>query len=331
MDRASILAVRNLSVHYRTDRGNLPALRGVDLEIGAGRVVGVVGESGCGKSTLLSALLRLPNDPGTISGGSIEFEGRELLALPRAEMRALLGDRLAVIFQDPTASLHPVLTLGAQMVDVQHRAAATRREKRRRAAAMLARVGIADAEAVLDRYAHELSGGMRQRVAIAMAMLSRPALLIADEPTAALDTTTKAQIIALIRELQEEAGCAVLLVSHHLGAIARLCDEVVVMYAGEVVERAAVRELFRRPSHPYTRALLECDPSRPAVSGHQRGRLPTIPGTLPDLHALGPGCVFASRCPEALERCRLEAPPWRSLSGSHGANCHLLALEEGPA
>ena len=245
-------------------------------------------------------------------------------------MRALRGDRLAVIFQDPTAALHPVLSIGAQMLDVQHRSGASRGAKLERAAAMLQRVGIADAQASLERYSHQLSGGMRQRVAIAMALLSRPALLIADEPTSALDATTRAQILALLRELQEEVGCAVLYVSHHLGEIAQICDDVVVMYAGEVVERASVRELFAGPAHPYTRALLECDPARHA-SGHA-GRdarpLATIPGSVPDLVEVPAGCVFAPRCPRVFARCLEDVPRLRRvdcgpMATERQAACHL--------
>ncbi|HVS66166.1 MAG TPA: ABC transporter ATP-binding protein [Thermoanaerobaculia bacterium] len=302
---APALAIRGLSVEYRTDRGRLRALRDIELEIAPGRVLGVVGESGCGKSTLIASVLRLPAANAEVTAGSIRLEGRELLELSEREMRALRGDRVAVVFQDPTAALHPVLSIGAQMLDVQHRSSASRREKLERAAAMLVRVGIADARTSLERHCHQLSGGMRQRVAIAMALLARPALLIADEPTSALDATTKAQILALLRELQEEVGCAVLFVSHHLGEIAQICDDVVVIYAGEVVERASVRELFARAAHPYTRALLECDPAR-----RRRGErvLPTIPGSVPDLVELPSGCAFASRCPEVFDRCRREVP-----------------------
>jgi oligopeptide/dipeptide ABC transporter ATP-binding protein len=246
-------------------------------------------------------------------------------------MRALRGDRMAAIFQDPTAALHPVLSIGAQMVDVQHRSTVSRREKRDRAAAMLARVGIADARPSLDRYCHQFSGGMRQRVAIAMALLSRPALLIADEPTSALDTTTRAQILALLRELQEEIGCAVLYVSHHLGEIAQISDEVVVMYAGEVVERAGVRQLFAGPAHPYSRALLDCDPARHdrLDPGRSHPHLPTIPGSLPDLVDLPRGCVFAPRCPAVFARCHEELPRRREVAREHTAACHLAEPAEG--
>jgi oligopeptide/dipeptide ABC transporter ATP-binding protein len=229
-----------------------------------------------------------------------------------------------------------VLSIGAQMLDVQHRSTASRREKRERAAAMLSRVGIPDAPASLERYCHQLSGGMRQRVAIAMALLSRPALLIADEPTSALDTTTRAQILALLRALQEEIGCAVLYVSHHLGEIAQICDDVVVMYAGEVVERASVRRLFTVPAHPYSRALLECDPARHERPDPGRGdpgrahpHLPTIPGSIPHLVDLPRGCVFAPRCPAVFARCHEEAPRQREVAPEHTAACHLTEAPEG--
>jgi oligopeptide/dipeptide ABC transporter ATP-binding protein len=325
---AHALSVRGLEVEYRTERGALRALRRVDLEIAPGRVLGLVGESGCGKSTLIGALLGLLAPNASVTGGSIRLEGRELLGMSEREMRALRGDRLAVVFQDPNAALHPVLSIGAQMLDVQHRSGASRRVKRERAAAMLRRVGIADAEASLGRFSHQLSGGMRQRVAIAMALLSKPALLVADEPTSALDTTTQAQILALLRELQEEVECAVLFASHHLSAIAQLCGDVVVMYAGEVVERAGVRELFAHAAHPYTRALLECDPAR-----HERGarHLPTIPGSIPDLVELPRGCVFASRCPEAFDRCRSEVPDRHEVAPDQRASCHLVERGAGGA
>jgi len=317
------LSVRDLEVVYHTDRGPLPALRRVDLEIAAGTVMGVVGESGCGKSTLIGAVLGLLAANASVRSGSIRLDHRELVGLSEREMRGLRGDAVAVIFQDPTAALHPVLTIGAQMLDVQHRSTADRREKLERAATMLARVGIADARASLDRYCHQLSGGMRQRVAIAMALLSRPALLIADEPTSALDATTRAQILALLRELQEEIGCAVLYVSHHLGEIAQICDDVVVMYAGEVVERASVRQLFAGPAHPYARALVECDPARhERVDPHPH--LPTISGSVPDLVELPRGCVFAPRCPAVFARCREEAPRRRDVGPDHTAACHLI-------
>jgi peptide/nickel transport system ATP-binding protein len=321
------LSVRDLEVVYETERGVLAALRRVDLEIAAGKVMGLVGESGCGKSTLIGAVLGLLAPNASIASGSIRLEGRELVGASERALRALRGDRMAVIFQDPTAALHPVLSLGAQMLDVQHRVTAGRREKLERAAAMLARVGIADAQASLERYCHQLSGGMRQRVAIAMALLSRPGLLIADEPTSALDATTRAQILALLRELQQEIGCAVLYVSHHLGEIAQICDDVVVMYAGEVVERASVRQLFASPAHPYSQALLDCDPAR--HDRQSQRRLSTIPGLVPDLIELPRGCVFAPRCPAAFARCRDEVPRPSVVASDHTAACHLVESAEG--
>lgn len=321
------LSVRDLQVVYQTARGPLAALRRVDLEIAAGTVMGVVGESGCGKSTLIGAVLGLLAPTASVAGGSIRLEGHELVGASERELRKLRGDRMAVIFQDPTAALHPVLAIGAQMLDVQHRSSASRHDKLARAAAMLARVGLADPEMSLNRYCHQLSGGMRQRVAIAMALLSRPALLIADEPTSALDATTRAQILALLRELQQEIGCAVLYISHHLGEIAQICDDVVVMYAGEVVERAGVRQLFASPAHPYAQALLDCDPAR-----HERQTqrlLPTIPGLVPDLVTLPRGCVFAPRCPAAFARCRDEVPRPSVVASGHTAACHLIESAEG--
>lgn len=322
------LSVRDLEVVYDTERGPLAALRRVHLEIAPGKVMGLVGESGCGKSTLIGAVLGLLAANASIAGGSIRLEDRELVGASERELRALRGDRLAVIFQDPTAALHPVLSIGAQMLGVQHRSKASRREKRERAAAMLARVGIADARASLERYCHQLSGGMRQRVAIAMALLSQPALLIADEPTSALDTTTRAQILALLRELQEEVGCAVLYVSHHLGEIAQICDDVVVMYAGEVVERTSVRRLFTVPTHPYSQALLDCDPARHERPERSHPHLATISGMVPDLVELPRGCVFAPRCPAVFARCHEEAPRQHGVTPEHTAACHLAEPPE---
>jgi peptide/nickel transport system ATP-binding protein len=227
-----------------------------------------------------------------------------------------------MVFQDPMSTLNPVLSVGAQMIDVQFRHAdLARTEKRARALAMLKRVGIPDPERRIDDYPHQFSGGMRQRISIAMALMSRPDLLIADEPTTALDVTLEAQILDLLRDLRRDFAGAILLVSHHLGVVAEICDEVVVLYAGELVEQAPVAELFANPRHPYTRALLDCDPGRLAADAQS---FPTIPGRLPDLSAPRTACVFAARCPLAFERCRTEAPAVTTVGAGHHASCHLL-------
>ena len=314
-----VLDIQNLSVGYRTDSGLLQALRDVSLVVPEGKIVGIVGESGCGKSTLISAIIRLLAPNACVGEGAIRFKGSDLLALAPDEIRALRGDEIAMVFQDPMTSLNPVLTIARQMADVQHRSSSSRAEKRARSLMMLERVGIADPETQLDRYPHHLSGGMRQRVAIAMALMTEPSLLIADEPTTALDATLEVQIIHRLQELQSDIGCSILFISHHLGVIAELCDEVVVMYAGEVVESGTTRDVFLNPRHPYTEKLLECDPARIA---ERTRNLPVIKGSLPDLVTLPGGCIFRERCDQSFDRCEQERP---LLSGEgHRVACHLV-------
>ena len=260
---ANVLEVRDLSVQFRTPRGPVLALRKVSVDVPRGSIVGLVGESGSGKSTLALAVMRLMPANATISEGSLRFAGRDLLSLPASEMQRLRGDRISMVFQDPMTSLNPVRTIGMQMVDIQYRdRQMSQPDKRRKAAEMLRRVGIPDCERQLDRHPHQFSGGMRQRIAIAMGILEKPELLIADEPTTALDVTLEAQIVQLLRDLRGELNGSILFISHNLGIIAELCDYVVVLYAGEVVESGPVREIFYRPAHPYTQALLACDPAR---------------------------------------------------------------------
>jgi oligopeptide/dipeptide ABC transporter ATP-binding protein len=316
-----VLDVRGLTVSYRTPRGRVRALRNVDLTVPEGAIAGLVGESGCGKSTLLAALIGLLDANAEVEGGSIEFEGRDLLRLPPREVRALRGDRISMIFQDPMATLNPVLSIGRQMTDIQFRRRIGTAEKRRRAAEMLRRVGIADAESRLDTYPHQFSGGMCQRISIAMALQSEPSLLIADEPTSALDATLEVQILHRLRDLQASFGCSILFVSHHLGVIAELCDFVTVMYAGEVVEQGSVRDVFHHARHPYARKLLECDPAR---IKRRTAELPTVPGDIPDLTHLPEGCIFKDRCDLAFARCGLEATALRQIAEGHAAACHLL-------
>jgi len=313
-----ILDIRDLSVSYHTDLGLLHALRNIRLQIHAGRIVGIVGESGCGKSTLISAIIRLLAPNAKIDAGSILFRANDLLGLEPDAMRALRGDEISMVFQDPMTSLNPVLTIGRQMTDIQYRDNRSKAEKLARATRLLERVGIADPAEQLNRYPHHLSGGMRQRVAIAMALMVKPALLIADEPTTALDATLEVQIIQRLQQLQRDFGCAILFISHHLGVIAELCDEVVVMYAGEIVESGATRDVFLKPRHPYTRKLLECDPAR--IEQATRN-LPVIAGKLPDLVDLPDGCVFRSRCDVSIDLCSRERPP---LEGNdHCTACHV--------
>ena len=318
----NVLEVRDLTVGYRTPRGRVRALRDVNLDIPRGKVVGIVGESGCGKSTLLGAIIGLLDANAEVESGSIRFDGRDLLRLPEKDMRALRGDRISMIFQDPMTTLNPVLSIGSQMTDIQYRSKAGTAEKRKRAAAMLERVGIPDAANRLANFPHQFSGGMRQRIAIAMALQSEPDLLIADEPTTALDATLEVQILHRLRELQQSLQCSILFISHHLGVIAELCDEVSVMYAGEVVEQGSVRDIFHNARHPYARKLLECDPARIA---EKTANLPTIPGDIPDLVALPEGCIFQARCEQATARCASEVPARHRVGPGHSAACHLLA------
>ncbi len=316
----TLLEIENLSVDYETARGDLKALRDITFDIRKGEIVGIVGESGCGKSTLISSILRLTAPNTRFRLGEIRFKGQDLLQVPERRMRDLRGADISIIFQDPMQTHNPVLTIGQQMVDIQHRSKTSRQVKLANAAKMLGAVGIPDPEARLKQFPHEFSGGMRQRIAIAMALISEPDLLIADEPTTALDATLEVQIIERLQELQREFDCAILFISHHLGVIAELCDRVVVMYAGAVVESGEVREIFHNPKHPYTRRLIDCDP------GHIKERarvLPTIPGEVPDLANLPGGCIFRDRCDQAMPRCATDVPPLDRLKEGHHAACWL--------
>jgi oligopeptide/dipeptide ABC transporter ATP-binding protein len=316
-----VLEVDRLSVSYRTERGDLKALRNVSLQVPRGEIVGIVGESGCGKSTLISAMIRLLAPNAQLDSGEIRFRGENLLSLDMESMRALRGDELAMVFQDPMTSLNPVLSIGRQMRDIQYRLKESKADKNARSIRMLEKVGIPDPQARLRDFPHQLSGGMRQRVAIAMALMMKPSLLIADEPTTALDATLEVQIIHQLKALQAEIGCSILFISHHLGVIAELCDHVVVMYAGEVVETGSVREIFHSPSHPYTRMLLACDPG--GITERTKV-LPIIRGFLPDLVDLPAGCVYRDRCDMATEACAEQKPELKDLDGRKVA-CLLTA------
>ena len=320
---SSTLQIRDLSVSYATPKGQLQALRNVDFEVPEGSITGIVGESGCGKSTLISAIIQLLAPNASIDNGEVLLGGENLLGFSPAQMREYRGEKISAVFQDPMTSLNPILTIGRQLRDIQHRSKVANSEKRALSLEMLARVGLPDAEQQLKRYPHHLSGGMKQRVAIAMALMTEPGLLIADEPTTALDATLEVQIIHRLKELQRDFGCSILFISHHLGVIAELCDQVIVMYAGEVVECGATRDVFHRPSHPYTRRLLECDPAR---ISEKTSKLPVIEGNLPDLVELPPGCVFANRCNEVIDRCHSEHP--RLGGTNHRAACHLTGANQ---
>ena len=319
-----ILQIRDLSVSYNTARGPLQALRNVAISIHPGEIVGLVGESGCGKSTLMQSILGLLPNQAKVTSGAIGFAGQDLTTFSRRDMAKLLGDRISVVFQDPMSSLNPVLTIARQMIDIQFRSKSSKAQKRARAIEMLARVRIPDPASKIDRYPHEFSGGMRQRVAIAMALMVEPDLLIADEPTTALDATLEVATIDLLRELQQEIGCAILFITHHLGVVAELCDRINVMYAGEVVETGPVAAMFRAPQHPYTRLLFACDPAQIVEPTRH---LPTIGGRLPDLVDLPAGCIFAGRCPDRFDRCLTEVPGAWDAGASEHVRCHLAEPE----
>jgi oligopeptide/dipeptide ABC transporter ATP-binding protein len=317
----SVLAARDLSIDFLTPHGTVHALRSVSLEVPRGSIVGIVGESGSGKSTLALAAMGLLPENAVVRGGAIDFDGQNVLAMAPAQLRDLRGRRMSMVFQDPMTSLNPVLSIGTQMVDIQYQDRASTAEKRRKAAAILGRVGIPDPEQRLGRYPHEFSGGMRQRIAIAMGLLGNPELLIADEPTTALDVTLEAQIIHLLRELRRDFRGSIMFISHNLGLIAELCDHVVILYAGEVVEHGTVHDIFHRPKHPYTEALLVCDPAR---IHEVRRELPTIAGDVPNLLRVPEGCVFAPRCPKVFDRCRREPPADHPVGTTQAARCHLV-------
>lgn len=316
----TVLSIHNLNVTFSTEGGDLHALKDVSFDVPERRIVGIVGESGCGKSTLINAILGLLADNGRVSGGEILFQGRDLGRLDPRDMKALRGPQIATVFQDPMGALNPVISVGRQMTNIQYRSGLSKTEKAERAIAMLRRVRIPDPEAALARFPHQFSGGMKQRIAIAMALMMEPALLIADEPTTALDATLEVATIELLQELQAQIGCSVLFISHHLGVIAELCEDVVVMYAGEVVERGTTRQVFRSPRHPYTERLLDCDPAR---QSSRTRHLPTIPGEIPDLRDRPPGCIFAPRCHRRAPVCDTP-PPEVAVEAGHVARCHLV-------
>jgi oligopeptide/dipeptide ABC transporter ATP-binding protein len=318
----SLLSVDGLYVTYRTDRGMVPVVRDVSFHVDQGEILGIVGESGCGKSTLALALIRLLPDTAAITSGAIRLDGVDLASLDHRRLRELRGRRLAMIFQDPLTALNPTLRIGTQMGDAlrAHHPSMSRAERRRRAAETLRQVHLPDAEDRLNHLPHEFSGGMRQRIAIAMALSLTPDLLIADEPTSSLDVTLEQQILSLFREARDRWGTAVLMVSHDLEVVAGLCDRVIVMYAGQIVEHGPAEVLGDRGRHPYTRALVGArpDPSR-------RGEpLLTIPGRVPDPGSLPEGCVFERRCPHGQAVCRSVEPTLVD-----DVRCHAYARTPG--
>ena len=319
MAEAPVLEVRDLRTHFFTDDGVVKAVEGVSFEVREGETLGIVGESGCGKSvTSLSILRLIPSPPGRITGGEILFRGQDLLALSDPEMRKIRGNEISMIFQEPMTSLNPVYTCGDQIMEaVRLHQGVGKREAKARAIEMLHLVGIPSPEQRVDEYPHQLSGGMRQRVMIAMALSCHPSVLIADEPTTALDVTIQAQILELLNRLQEEMGMAILLITHDLGVVAETADRVAVMYAGQIVEYANVDRIFQAPRHPYTAGLLGSIPKL----GERRERLRVIPGSVPNPIDFPPACKFHPRCPVAIERSRCENPPLEEVAPGHWVRC----------
>ena len=320
-----LLRVRGLCVEFAGERGPLRALDGVDLDVAAGEIVGLVGESGSGKSVTALALLGLvPSPPGRVVAGDIELAGEDVRKMRGRALCRLRGGGIAMIFQEPMTALNPVFSIGSQLGAVLRRhQGLSRRQARDAAIDWLARVGIPSPQTRIDDYPHQLSGGMRQRVMIAMALSCRPRLIVADEPTTALDVTVQAQVLTLMTALVREEGAAMLLITHDLGVVAETCDRACVMYAGRIVEQAPVTDLFAAPRHPYTAGLLA---SVPRLRDERLPRLPTIPGVVPDLASLPPGCRFHDRCARVVPRCTEQAPPL--LGDTHRVACHV-PLEAG--
>jgi len=310
-----LLSVRNLIIEFSTRHGPVRAVDGISFDVYPNETLGIVGESGCGKTVTGLSLLRLiPTPPGRIVSGEILLQGRDLTKLSEQEMQSLRGNEISMIFQEPMTALNPVLTVGTQMVDVlrRHRKL-TRKQAKVEAIGMLSKVGIPVPHKRINEYPHEMSGGMRQRVMIAMALSCNPKLLIADEPTTALDVTTQAQVLEQIVKLQDEFHMSVVLITHDLGVVAETCQRALVMYCGEIIERAEIGSLFSKPQHPYSRGLLD---SIPRLREEKLDELPIIPGMVPDLLHLPPGCRFADRCSRATDECRLQRPAL--IAGGHG-------------
>lgn len=320
---APLLSVKDLVVDFKTRAGNARVLDHISLEISAGKILGIVGESGCGKSmTALSIMGLVPNPPGKITSGSISLNGRDLTHLSEDELCEIRGSEIGMIFQEPMTSLNPVFTVGEQIAEsVRHHEKASKQAAMARAVEMLKAVDIPEPEIRARAYPHELSGGMRQRVMIAMALACRPNLLIADEPTTALDATVQAQIFDLLKDLQNETGTAIVLITHDMGAIAELADDVAVMYAGKIVEMGTVSNVLSEPCHPYTQGLITCVPHLVPDPPLVREALREIPGMVPALTDLGSGCAFEPRCDKAMARCKSERPDLLNVSHSQLSAC----------
>ncbi len=322
--KGALLEIQDLHTHFHTPEGVVRALSGVDLRLNEGRTLGIVGESGCGKTVLALTILRLiPQPPGRIAKGKIFFQGVDLLSLDDKGIREIRGNKISMIFQEPMTSLNPVFTIGSQIEEVialhQPHLATTRRQARDVTVQMLDMVGISSPGKRIDDYPHQLSGGMCQRIMIAMALACKPSLMIADEPTTALDVTTQAQILSLMKDLKDETGTSIILVTHDLGVVANSCDEVAVMYTGHVVEYAGIESIFASPLHPYTKGLMR---SIPTIEARKRGEiLHTIPGNVPMGKDVPQGCTFNNRCEEVMDICRKEYPPVFVPAEGHSVRC----------
>ena len=320
-EEQNVLEIKELKSYFYTEKGVAKAVDGVNITIPKGKIIGLVGESGCGKSMTARSIMGLLKYPGKIAGGSILFEGKDLTKLPERELRKICGNDISMIFQEPMTSLNPVLKVGRQVQEtlLVHDRTIGKEEAKKRVIDMFEKVGIPEAGKRYDSYPHELSGGLRQRVMIAMAMICKPHLLIADEPTTALDVTIEAQILRLMKQLRDETGTSVLIITHNLGVVAEICDYVYVMYAGRIVEQAPTCELFDHTAHPYTKGLMA---SIPRI-GNNPERLHTIPGVVPNLLHLPEGCTFCTRCECAVEACRKEKPVLKKVGEEHWSACAI--------
>ncbi|WII72220.1 ABC transporter ATP-binding protein [Bdellovibrio sp. 22V] len=323
-----LLDVQNLKTRFKTDEGSFLAVDGVNFSVKKGQTLGIVGESGCGKSVTSLSVMRLIQKPGNIESGKVMFKGKDLLEASDSQMRSIRGNEIAMIFQEPMTSLNPVYTIGDQIEEaiLLHQKDLNKQQARERAIEMLRKVGIPAPEKRFHEYPHQLSGGMRQRVMIAMAISCNPELLIADEPTTALDVTIQAQILDLMRKLQKDFNAGMILITHDLGVVAEMCQEVAVMYAGRIVEFGTVEDIFYRPKHPYTKGLLDSIPH--FETGHKLDQLRTIKGMVPSLYNLPVGCRFADRCPYAQDDCRASYPNIENLRGIHKVACFHPLSEE---
>lgn len=324
-ERKNVLEIKDLQTTFFTDAGEIPAVDHIDFHLKEGEILGIVGESGCGKSvTSLSIMGLVPNPPGKIVGGEILYEGQNLVQLSEKDMRKIRGNEIAMIFQEPMTSLNPLFTIGNQMTEALriHRKSLSKKQAKQRTVEMLKLVGLPRAEQLIDEYPHQLSGGMRQRVMIAMALVCDPKVLIADEPTTALDVTIQAQILKLMRELNTRLDTAIMLITHDLGVVAETCERVIVMYAGQIIEEAPTEAIFEDPQHPYTKGLIQSVPDM----REKKERLYSIPGQVPKPGSIRQGCRFAARCEFAFDRCRTENPELYG-SATHRTRCFLFDEE----